>query len=253
MTEEEAEAILNKEEFLSNTSSDINLSKKKCGSSMVEFEEISRNLLNSDFDSGRLGASMEKSAQISDKELDHLLSSGFNDLSDVGTFCAKEAAEPLQGSVGAELKDSRPMRAEEGGSEENVKTQIERAISIERSMEKANNTSDLNVLMSEITEFDTGNFFGGSDAVITSQGVLNSGTNLDCAENSEKGPSEPIPEAPSDEDSDASEDDFIDRKSKVEKVRPSPPSQGPAKPQTKQEAPQAKGQKAPPADPAKQA
>lgn len=238
MTEEEADEILNKEEFLSNTSSDFDSLKKKGNGSMVEFEEISRNLLNSDFASNHLLNSMEKSGQISDKELDNLLSSGFKDLSDVGTYRAREDAEVLQsgqsfrmgadkdsGVCGLEQSQGRSgptgrSKCEDEGLD--IKQQIERAISIDNSLVKANNTSDLNVMMSEIGEFDTGNFFGGSDAVMISQGVLTSGTNLDSMENVENKPNEVIPEAASDEDSDDNEGDFIDRKSRVEMVKPAP-------------------------------
>lgn len=272
VTEEEADEILNKDEFLSNTSSDFDLLKKKGNGSMVEFEEISRNLLNSDFDSNRLINSMEKSGQISDKELDHLLSSGFKDLSDVGTFQAREEVEvqssghsfPTGGVKNSGLsglqrsslgENCNSQLREEGGS--TMKQRIERAISIDNSIEKANNTSDLNVLMSEIGEFDTGNFFGGSDAVVTSQGVLTSNTNLDSMENTENIQNEVIPEAVSDEDSDGSEGDFIDRRSRVEKVKPSPKeeaqSEGPVEEHAKEEMSQSKEKGETPSQAEKQA
>ena len=225
LTEEEAEDILNKDEFLSNTSSDFGSLKKKNDRSMVEFEEISRNLLNSDIEQNNLLASGNKFNEISDKELDHLLSSGFNDMSGISSFQVNETTEPKEGSqsevitVGAtefskisEFKDDPEFKNKPNtGGESDIRKKIETAISIENSLVSGNNTSDLNVLMSEIEEFDTGNFLGGSDAVITSQGILNSKENLESKIN------EVIPEAGSDEDSDDS-DDFIDRKSKIEKI-----------------------------------
>jgi hypothetical protein len=228
LTEEEADEILNKDEFLSNTSSDFDSIKKKDDRSMVEFEEISRNLLNSDLEPNHLLASGDKFNQISDKELDNLLSSGFNDLSDVSNFQVSETTEIKEGSQsevvtvgGTELsklsefkEDPNSNSKQNKGDDSDIRSKIERAISIENSLISGNNTSELNVLMSEIEEFDTGNFLGGSDAVITSQGVLNSKENMESKMN------EVIPEAGSDEDSDDS-GDFIDRKSKVEKLKTS--------------------------------
>lgn len=227
MTEEEADHILNKDEFLSNTSSDFESLKKKDDTSMVEFEEISRNLLNSDLEPNHLLNSNANTNQISDKELDHLLSSGFNDLSDVSNFRVEESTNVKEGSqsevmtVGGtqfsklselkEMKNSNGPLIKDLDSESDIRSKIERAISIETSM-NCNNNSELNVLMSEIDEFDTGNYFGGSDAVITSQGVLTSKDNLDSKIN------DVIPETASDEDSDDS-GDFIDRKSKIENLK----------------------------------
>jgi hypothetical protein len=228
LTEEEADQILNKDEFLSNTSTDFDPLKKKENGSMIELEEMSRNLLNSDLDSEHNMHSMNNSNQISDKELDHLLSSGFKSL-DVGSefkvseTINKSLGDPqkMVGGLGefsnvSEFTSSKTNKnknseiGESGGIKlsTNIRDTIERAISIESSIVKGN-TSDLNVHMSEIGEFDTGNFFNASDTVITSQDAL------DEKEDNPKD-TDTIPEIESEEDSDEGFGDFIDRRSKID-------------------------------------
>ena len=228
LTEEEADEILNKEQFLSNMSNDYDSLQKKNDGSMVEFEEISRNLLNSDFEPSNLLNSIDKSNEISDKELDNLLSSGFKSLDDGSTFkvnenlqkSREEEAQKVGETVtglskltdfsGFKMKNKLSEETVEMKNNSNIRDTLERVISIESSIVKGNN-SDLKVLTSEIGEFDTGNFLGGSDAVITSQDALDP--------KDQPGANEPecIPEAASDEDSD--EGDFIDRRSRVDLVK----------------------------------
>ena len=221
ITEEEAEDILNKEQFLSNASQDYESLKKKSHGSMIELEEMSRNLLNSDLDNDAHANSLSSSNQISDKELDTLLSSGLKSLDGGSAFNVSETIVKSKGPesqkiVGdghfsglSELASSRQKK--DAPDDSNIRDTIERAISLENSLDK-NTTSDLNVHMSEIGEFDTGNFFGGSDAVITSQENLDS----KVAETSK---TKCIPELNSEEDSDEGFGDFIDRNSKIELVK----------------------------------
>lgn len=231
LTEEEANHILNKDEFLSNTSSDFDPLKKKENGSMIELEEMSRNLLNSDLEGGHSLHSMDQSNQISDKELDHLLSSGFKSL-DVGSSFkvsetinkSQEDPQKVVGGLGnfSNISELKMSKTNKNGDQQvhsnnnikvssNIRDTIERAISIDNSIVKGN-TSDLNVHMSEIGEFDTGNFFGGSDAVITSQGALD-------VKETDLNEAKPIPEIESEEDSDEGFGDFIDRRSKIELVK----------------------------------
>ena len=231
LTEEEADDILNKDDFLSNTSNDFDPLKKKSNGSMMDFEEISRNLLNSDYEPNHILNSLDHSNQLSDKELDHLLSSGFNTGND-SIFKVSEkierSSEPNGQKVTLNPLDKISKICEGSGSNLNsdgliqnntltseiqegseIRHKIDRVSSIGSSLIKGNNTSDLKVLTSEIGDFDTGNF-GAIDTVINSQEVIQSKGDLndfgDC-----------IPEAESEEDSD--EGDFIDRRSRVEKVK----------------------------------
>ena len=228
LTEEEVDNILNKEDFLSNTSNDFDPLKKKNNGSIIELEEISRNLLNSDYEPNNIFNSLDNSNQISDKELDHLLSSGFNTDNELTLKISEKIEKSLDPTEKETLdaldeiskicKGSGPNLTNERISQNNtltseiqegseIRNKIERISSIGNSLIKGNNTSDLKVLTSEIGDFDTGNYLGAIDNVINSQEVLQSKGDLNDF-------GECIPEAESEEDSD--EGDFIDRRSRVE-------------------------------------
>ena len=197
---------------------------------MIELEEISRNLLNSDFEPNNMFNSLHQSSQLSDKELDNLLSSGFRDVGNKSSIKVSEKninslvssiqknlenpldelSKDVEGlTLKSKINENNTLVSEiqEGSS---IRNKFENSSSIGSSLIKGSNVSDLKVLTSEIGEFDTGNYLGGIDSVINSQEVLMSKGDLDEYDNK-------IPETQSDEDSD--EGDFIDRRSRIEKVK----------------------------------